>query len=254
MAVLLRMIEACLLVAMGSFMAVLSQSSMYWQFLNPRYAWLTLGAGAVLVVVGFGCFFNTTRKRRVTELLSIVAFLLLVWVALTMTPFFTDEALSPFGDLAGDSFDKPAPTVEIDGDEYIRINVAELYVGEQEGTVTPGQAYAMQGTVLRTKELDQAGYIGLGRLLIQCCFADAVGVVSLVKVDDPGAYKEGAWARVAGVVEKGTPFPGSSITVKGALTLVRSERFSLRAESVEETKMEGLPFIFEIRPAPPYAY
>jgi len=49
MAALFRMIEACLLCAMGAFMVVLSQSSIYWQFFNPKYSWLTFVSGTIVV-------------------------------------------------------------------------------------------------------------------------------------------------------------------------------------------------------------
>ncbi len=42
---LLRFIETFLLVTMGTFMVWLAFSSSYWQFINPKYAWLTITAG-----------------------------------------------------------------------------------------------------------------------------------------------------------------------------------------------------------------
>lgn len=268
----LRFIEACLLMAMGTFMATLAVSSAYWQFMNPKYSWLTLGTGAVLIVVSFGCLFNTQRQRRMSELIGIVVFLILAataivksdYLSMSTMPDASDDQASwgvpempnPAGGSLSDPYREPSSgtAVVIDGREYVKINVAELLNLELEGRLDAGGKYAMQGAVLRTPELDKAGYIGIGRLLISCCFADSTGVVTLVRVGDPTAYRTGSWVRAVGVLEEDTPFPGETITVTGALTAARSERFVMDGVDVTEVPVEGVPFVFEIRKAVPFAY
>lgn len=260
MSALMRFVEAALLVAMGTFMAVLSQSSVYWQFINPKYSWLTFVSGVILTVVGFGCLLNTQRKRNITEFIGILVFLGLAATGITSFEHAEYEYEEPIaaGSLTRDYDDiyagAGASSVTIDGEEFVKINVAELLDGEAQGLMKAGSRYAIQGAVLRTPELDAAGYIGVGRLFITCCFADSTGVVALVKVANPDAHVAGSWVRAAGVLEEGSPFSGSTLSVKGALTAAWSERFILRAVEVEERGVEGLPFIFQVKLNPPYAF
>lgn len=256
MPMLLRMTESCLLVAMGSFMAVLAQSSIYWQFINPRFSTVTLVSGVALIAIGFATLFDTHRRRTMGQCLGFLVFL-----GLAATAVFQFDSMgmasAPLEGETGLSMEyagEDTADVVFDGVSYVKINVAELLNAEGEGEVTPGQAYAVQGAVIRSPELDRAGCIGVGRLLITCCFADSSGVVALVKVDDPDTHAAGSWVRVLGTIEQGVPFAGDTITLSGALTGVKSEQFVIRAVAVEERAVEGVPFIFEIRSEAPYAF
>lgn len=252
MAAIFRLTEAFLLVSMGAFMAVLSQSSMYWQFINPKYSWLTLVSGVVLAITGFGSLINTQRQRKVSEFVGILVFLFLAGTALTSFDYMREGDLG--GSLTMESVADALPSVVVGDTEYTKINGAELLLGEQGGFVSAGQAYAVQGAVVRTPELDQAGFIALGRLNIICCFADSVGVVTLVKVANPEGFEHGSWARALGVLEEGTVLQGKSIIISGSLTGTRSEKHFLRATEVKEQSVAGLPFIFEVRDQVPFAY
>jgi len=238
---------------MGTFMVVLSQSSVYWQFLNPKYSWLTLISGTALVIIGFACLINTQRQRKMSEFIGILIFLLLAGTAIVSFDYMVEPDFGS-GSLTREHTVDETPTVKLGNTEYVKINSAELVLGEQEGTVMAGQAYAVQGAVIRSKKLDQEGYIALGRLNITCCFADSIGVVTLVQVSNPESYSHGTWARVLGVLEEGVPLPGETIVLNGALTGVRSEKYILRAAEVTEQPVEGVPFIFEIRDKAPFAY
>ena len=258
MAVLMRFIESFLLIAMGSFMAVLARSPIYWQFINPKYSWLTFVSGAILIIVGFGCFFHTQRKRRVSELLGILSFLVLAGTAIaTFDSIGMPETPPPMSG-GGFTMEYPeediSPVIEIGGREYTKINVAELLLGESEGFVKPGNRFAIQGNVVRAPELDREGYICVGRLLITCCFADSTAVLTPVKVDDPERYQSGTWVRAAGIIEDKVLLPGMTFTLPGALTAIRSDIYAMRAIEVEEVAVEGVPFIFDILEQAPFSY
>ncbi|NDV25275.1 hypothetical protein [Desulfovibrio sp. JC010] len=254
MAGLLRFLESLLLVGTGTFMVVLSCSSYYWQFLNPKYSWLTFVTGVVLSVVGGVCLFNWERQRKISELLGIVVFLGLAYTAVVSFEYMgeDDYGLAESGGLTGEFHAEIKPAVDYGGVEYTKINLAEMLAVEE--FVSAGDAYAVQGLVLRTPELDRAGFIGVGRLFITCCFADSTAVVCLVKVDTPDQFKEGAWVRVLGTLEKGVPALEKSLTIKGALNAVRSDTFVLKAVEVEEHPVEGMPFIFDVKTEPPFEY
>ena len=262
----LRMLEALLLASMGLFMVGLARSEVYWQFLNPRYAWLTLASGAVIALLGIVHLFHKGRKGQATQLLALAVFLGLTLAAVSGPHLFAGPqpgftAPPQVGRFTGGSltraYDDSLPaerTVEtLGGREYARMNLAELLAGEGD-RVDEGERVAVQGLLLRTPEMDRAGYVALARLYIYCCFADAVGVVAMVKVDDPEAYRPGSWVRVLGMLRPDPPFLDRTLAVAGALTTARSDQFALGADAVDEVPVEGVPFILEVRTAPPFAY
>lgn len=256
----LRLLEGALLVGLGAFMVGLSRSSAYWQLLNPKYAWLTGFAGAVLALLGLVHSLHSGRRGRIGQGLALALALGLGGAAVFGPAAFAPPA--PVSGYTGGSLTRAyddenppdRPTMTEDGVTYTRLNLAELLAGEQGGWTTENGRYAVQGAVLRTPELDRAGYIAVARLYVYCCFADAVGVVVLVGVNHPERYRAGSWVRVLGTLRSGAPFRGRTFDVTGALTSARSERFLLDAASVTEARVEGVPFILDIRQAPPFAY
>lgn len=267
MAALARLVEICLLAAMGAFMVALATSSGYWQYLNPRYAWLTLVAGVCVMILGLGALLDTRRRRKGTELAGLAVFLGLA-VASQMLPgmlFEPGPAMPQRGGLtfgggftggleAGYEDDYFEPVEVHDGREYVRINAAELIAGESGGWVREGDLFAVQGSVARTPELDRAGLVAVTRLFISCCFADAAGVVALVRVDDPASFTPGTWVRALGRVVPIPAVEDTRISIFGALTAIRSDRFALLAENVETPAFTGVPYLFEIRSGQPFAY
>ena len=260
---LLRWMEGGLLAGLGVFMVALSRSSVYWQLLNPRYAWLTLCAGALITVLGLARLCNREHGGRAGEVLALVLLSGMALVAYAgPDAFFSGSGSAPGngGAITGsltrsyDDLPEARPTETLDGQTYIRINLGELLAAEDGGLAKEGDRFAVQGAVLRTPELDREGYVAVGRLYIFCCFADAVGVVTMVKVDDPDDYRAGAWVRVLGQVREAAVLPGLAPQVPGSLTSARSERFVLDARLVEESVPEGVPFMLEIREAQPFAY
>ena len=262
----LRMLEALLLASMGTFMIWLARSDVYWQFLNPRYAWLTLTAGAVIILIGAAHLFHKGRKGQVLQILALAVFLGLALAATNGPHLFAGpqpEIDAPprvsrytGGSLTLSYDDSLAPeqTVEtLDGREYTRMNLAELLAGEGDW-VREGGRVAVQGLLLRTPEMDRAGYVALARLYIFCCFADAVGIVAMVKVDDPEAYRPGSWVRVLGMLRPDPPFPDRTLAVAGALTTARSDQLALGADAVDEVPVEGVPFILDVCKTAPFAY
>ncbi|MUM77983.1 hypothetical protein GKC30_10085 [Pseudodesulfovibrio sp. F-1] len=284
MAAMIRFIEACLLAAMGSFMVALSLSSGYWQYLNPKYSWLTLVAGGCVMALGFAALLDGHRRRKGTELAGLAIFLGLAVASQMLPGMLVDSGptmprrggLSFSGGFGGDHSDgfdadfgggygpgfgggyeddfDSEPVEAYAGQEYVRINVAELIAGESGGWVREGDLFAVQGGLARTPELDRAGLVAVTRLFISCCFADAAGVVALVRVDDPESFTPGTWVRVLGRVVPIPAVEDTRISIFGALTAIRSERFALLANSVDTQDFTGIPYLFEIRSRSPFAY
>lgn len=259
---LLHAIEAFLILGLGLLMAWLPLSEYYWQFLNPKYGWVTFAAGVVLVVLAIGAALHGDRKRKWSELVALSLVLALAGTTLYLPNAFTSqqepEAADPaWGSLTTeyDAFEEDeVATISLDGHEYIKMNLAELLAGEQTDWVSAGTRYAAQGMILRNEKLDAAGYIVVVRLLITCCFADASGVALIVKVDDPTLYTSGEWVRVAGTLLAIHDVPEVMLSVTGALSTMQSQMYALQAEDVMPEDMPDIPFIFEIRDKQPHAY
>ena len=271
-----RILESCLLTGMGVFMAVFAWSDRYWQFINPKYSWLTFTAGLLIALAGLARFRRSERTPRVGEMLSIAVFLGIALAALlSPNPFvpeqapartgfddngFDDGGFAPDGFTGGsmsleyDEAARQAGEVAHQGRTFTRINLAELLNGEDGGWVEEGDGYAFQGMLLRAPELDAAGYVAVGRLYVFCCFADAVGVTALVKVDRPEAYVSGTWVNVLGILRRGDPLPGRTVRVPGAFSSARSEASVLAAVKIEKRPVQGLPFMLEVRDRKPFAY
>ncbi|MDD3310592.1 hypothetical protein [Pseudodesulfovibrio sp.] len=260
-ATLLRILQGSLLASSGAFMAWLSRSPFYWQLLNPRYSWLTLGAGLILTLLGIIHLLHAGQKGRPTETLALTLFLALAALAILGPDAFAPPPPTYGSGYSGGSltrtFDDETPqqpTVTVGDITYTRLNLAELLAGETGGWANENGHFAIQGAVLRTPELDRAGYIAVARLYVYCCFADAVGVVTLVAVNHPENHRPGSWVRVLGTLTPDAPFQDRSFEVTGALSTARSQHFVLDANKIEETPVEGVPFILEIRQKAPFAY
>jgi uncharacterized repeat protein (TIGR03943 family) len=267
----LRILESGLLAGMGVFMAVFAWSDRYWQFINPKYAWLTFIAGVLITLVALAGFSRPQRRPRLSEILSVALFLGIALTALLgPSPFdmgdATGQAASDDGQFSADGFTggsitlqyddeaKPAAEIRYQGRPFTRINLAELLNGEDGGWVKAGDGYAFQGMVLRSPELDKKGYIAVGRLFIFCCFADAVGVTALVKVDQVESYTAGTWVNVLGILREGDPLPGKTARVPGAFSSARSDAWTVTAVKIEKQAAPGIPFMLEVRDRKPFAY
>ena len=87
-----HLLEACLLTGMGVFMAVFAWSDRYWQFINPKYSWLTFAAGLLIVLAGLARFRRPGRTPRPSEMLSIAVFL-----GIALTALLCPQPLCPGG-------------------------------------------------------------------------------------------------------------------------------------------------------------
>lgn len=269
MASLLRFCEACLLCAVGSFMLVLASSSEYWRFIHPKYAWISFTAGAAITILGGASLFNRRKQAKASELAALLLFCVIAFAATNLpTPFMggipdnaalddlgPDEPPLSFTGLPEPAPEDLAPRLTIKGKEYVKINEAELIFLDGEHRAKPGDGFAIQGSVVRTKELDKAGVIAVARLFISCCFADATATAYLVKVDAPEAFANGQWVRAAGRIQPTTEaLKHITLPVPGAITTVIGENYLLHADDVRPSPPTGLPFLFEMKPQEPYAY
>jgi hypothetical protein len=255
-ATVLRWIETLLLGAIGVFMLALPNSEIYWRFLNPKYSWLTLIAGALVTFLAL-CNAFDRRWPKISELLGLMAFLFLAGAAAALPNPYYDAGPSSSATFGSAEADLPLMTesrLTLDGEEYVKINLAELLIKEKNNVLQAGDRYAFQGSVTRTPELDGAGFVAVSRLLIACCFADAVGVSYFVRVNNPGEFETGQWVRASGVlVPDNLDMNKTAISMQGAISTLTSKSFVL--DSVQASiAPSDIPFIFVVRDSEPYAY
>ncbi|TVM19295.1 hypothetical protein DPQ33_02740 [Oceanidesulfovibrio indonesiensis] len=275
MSALARLLQACLVAATGAFMLMLAASPIYWRFLNPKYAWLTLSAGGIIALLALAVLLDRSRTVRASEAAGLVVFLLLAGTAVTLpNPFYdvvpsglsgeeyaewTTPGFDGAAERATPAFDDAQETTDskivLDGVAFTKINVAELLTAEQDQRARAGDAFVVQGQVARTPELDAAGYIAVTRLFIVCCFADAAGVAYLVDVNDPQQFPPGSWVHAAGTLAPASGLPDKiPLSVPGALSAMAGDTFVLTGHRVALGPMPDIPFLFEVRYQEPYAY
>ncbi len=268
MASFLRLCETCLFCLIGSFMVVLACSSEYWRYIHPKYSWLSITAGSIIILLGIATFFNRSKKARASELIAFLIFCIIAFASTSLpTPFMGAEHEAGLEDLGPEepplSFtglpeptqEQQSPRLTIDGKEYIKINQAELIVLDGDKRVQPGDRYVIQGSVVRTPVLDASGVVAVARLLITCCFADAAATAYLVNVPSPEAFENGEWVRVAGRIQtEAESLKQITLPVPGAITTVIGENYMLQSDEIQPDKPTGLPFLFQIRNQEPYAY
>lgn len=252
MSTTLRWAQGLLLVLIGGFMLQLVTSGNAWQFLNPKFQWLTGSTGAGLMLCGVFLPFSPGIVPRLSTVFALVAFLLVAGLA---GKNLTDPQ-GPAG------FASPAPAAPAepsrlteDGHEYVKINTAELYLLGEAEPPPLGERYAVQGMALRDGTFDVRGEFALVRLSIVCCLADALAVglrVSGVQTPD---IPSGAWVRVLGrLVATDPASPTPALALPGVVTTMLSGRITLAAESVEVIEPPKIPYMFEFRDREPYAY
>ncbi|UCF01156.1 MAG: TIGR03943 family protein [Deltaproteobacteria bacterium] len=246
-------VEGFILFALGLAMSGLVKSDNYWLYLNPKFKWLTLITGIVLMLLGL---IAAVRNRR-PNLSRIVVFLV-------------------FGSIAGVGYLMPNPTapafsssltesanankvesrLTLGGQEFIKINLGELFnISEMEEANEIGEHYVTRGVVKRSPELDEKGQFVLFRVFMWCCFADAVAVGFRVSYDHPHELQDGQWAKVYGKLRQlPSKLPEPNVPVRGITSKALNKVYGIAAHKVEEIDPPPIPFMFEFRKSEPYAY
>ncbi len=263
--------EAMLLASVGLYMLALSTSGTYWLLLNPKYKWVTAAGGCGITLAAFALFMLPAARPGLWRGLFMAGLVLLLALhdpKMTVAPLGMDRdgaflaypsqsgpgSQGPF--VQGRDRKAPEPSrIELDGREYVRINAVELYFEAVEANPAKlALGYVTRGMVARTPELDARGEVGLVRVAVNCCLADAVGLGLRVKVDDPTRYKTGQWLKVHGRL---APQPSKNKLqapqLAGVFITALAEGFVLQAEGVEAVEQD-LPYVFDVRDSEPYAY
>lgn len=268
--------DAALLWGVAAVIVWLGWSGNYGMFLNPRFLWLSLLAGAALAVLGVAALLRGDAGPRAVPPRRALLLGLLLCVTLTATvDWWGAGAVSPQGDMVAGSlggggaagpasagpggdgrdlsdsrshalsdvrpdarYDDPsafagpsdaweasgkpgpfddAPVASGDDDElgpramyadkeYVRINVAELFLLERRNRPEELEGrYVFRGAVTRHPSLDARQSVAVFRVSLYCCLADATAGGFVVR---PGAQEAAEKRQAVGgpvKVEAGQP-------------------------------------------------
>jgi hypothetical protein len=260
-------IDGLCLLCLGGLMSALARSNMYWYFLNPKFSMLTLCAGALLLLVGFVLFLRPLpsqatpgRLWRQAVLLGFLSLAATSWSQAASeqftgaaNPASTDGvALAPEPEAPAD----PHPVKN--GAQYLRLNLAELYIMLDKGRTDLPPRFALRAPVLRTPELDARGHVLVRRTAVVCCLADSLDLGFLVRGDGLEGVKNGEWVEVFGALE---PLPASDADLlklvpkgKGPSLSLTYPKARIRADIIEPTPAPEFPYLFEFRETEPFGW
>ena len=246
-------LEGLILLAIGLYASLLVFFGDYWRFLNPKFKWLTALSAIALMVLGAVVTCHPAKRPKLSR---IIIFLILLRV-FCVAPSGISLAGHGVSSLDAAAVDKEKPRVTMNGSEYVRINLAELYLHCDDAQIGPqAMRYAVRGIVKRDQRMDRLGQFALVRNTVFCCLADAVGMGFRVqyngRVDE---LADGQWVEVYGTVKGLTEaMPDLALRIKGMNLTVLNETHLLVADKTKGTKKPEIPYIIDIRSTEPYAY
>ena len=152
--------------------------------------------------------------------------------------------------------DKVEPRLTLGDQEFIKINLGELFNISELGEPNQlGEHYVTRGVVKRSPELDEKGQFVLFRVFMWCCFADAVAVGFRVSYDHPEELPDGQWVNVYGKLRLlPSELPEPKMPVQGITSKAIKKGYEIAAHKVEEIEPPAIPFMFDFRKSEPYAY
>lgn len=250
-------LEALILAGLGLFMLVMSFGQDYWMLLNPKFRWLTGSAGGLLALCGLAAALATGRRSGPLKSLVFAA-LLLVCLAWDQGAFPQPGMGAGAGPFTPSQKQQIASRVTRGGHEYMKINLAELFLVAEKGAPKQlAQRYVLRAQVVETPNLKSKGLFALVRLSVYCCLADAVWVGFLTAPTDGTFPPMGSWVAVYGtlVARSGAPEKSESqLDNRTNRVSAINQRFLFKADKVLPIQPPALPYMFEMRKQEPYAY
>ncbi|MFO7461329.1 MAG: hypothetical protein R6X07_11965 [Desulfatiglandales bacterium] len=242
---LLLSLENVVLLGMGLYMILLTRSDEYTLFLNPKFRWLTLSAGAGLVVLAVASLLRRTDRA---DLFRTAAFAVMGGlIFLSGTNLLGKETSDPYSSADEDSGQESHMTR--DGISYLKLNTAELvYLLMGKPDEIMDQPIVIRGVLKKSASMDLQGRFALLRVNMVCCVADAMAMGVMVTQDEPVSIGDGRWVKVYGRMKGLTEAVRISerITVDGIPSTVIHEKAVLLADAVEPVSRPRAPYLYEL--------
>lgn len=270
------------LAGLGGFMLWLSASSVYWQYLNPKYRPLTVASAVVLLGLGLVAALRTSRRESfgaAVRPLIYFGFLALglasaelkfevktrpaqddIQYRLVVAPPPLDPSAveEPYLDPARTSDavkDAASGRATLAGAEYVPLNIGELFGLTTNGTIREPNRFVVRGIAVRDERLAKRGEFAVVRAAVYCCLADAIGVGFRVLEPLPAGLPDGAWVRLyCELTPSDTPKAVQTVRRKGLFVTSLHKDYALKAVHVEPIDPPGDPYMFQWRESEPFAY
>jgi uncharacterized repeat protein (TIGR03943 family) len=247
-------VEGLILLAIAVYAGMLVLAGDYWRFLNPKFKWVTGATAAVLLLTGAIAILKPDRRPSLSRIVIFLLFLRILTMGMSGSTSFVEGFSAVLGH-RGHAIE--SSRVNMNGREYVRINLGELYrladkMPESEDKTGP---YVVKGIVMKSSALADAGQIALMRVAVYCCLADAVAMGIRVACDQLDEIADGQWVEVYGTLK---PLPGRlpepGLHVPGLFLSAVNDTHVLIPDRIHPIREPGIPFMFEFRKAEPYAY
>ncbi len=252
---LINRLEGGLLALLGSLLLFFASGNLYQTLLNPRFSLLSATTGGGCILLGLVLLRWPVRFELVRALsfVAIIALFALV-TAYPVQPRQQGVTVGGQGVPAyPDAREEFAPREIMNGQEYVRINLGELFdIAEVGSDQQRQQPYLVRGVLMAAEGHWQPVIL---RTAISCCLADAVSVGFDV-ISNQAELPDKQWVNLYGVLvaddvanaeDEETDLPGV------AFTTVHTS-YSFKAEIIEPITPPEVPFMFEFRQQEPYAY
>ena len=159
-----------------------------------------MAAAAGLALLGLAAPFLRVSRFDPWRHAAFVVLLGLGWGG-GAESFFSPDETAPVSGLSAPRPPETGPSrLVLDGREYVKINLGELFAKAEAGQ---GEGdWVVRGFVIRQADkLDPQGELGLFRVSLYCCFADATAVGLIVAGLPVEAFQSGQWIQVHGRLE-----------------------------------------------------
>ncbi len=199
-----------------------------------------------------------TAIIKVSRLLSfcgIVIFVTLFGVA-TMVNSAASEPPQVKSSLEADESVEGSSRLTLNGIEYIKINLGELYqlCLDAKSDKMTGH-YVVRGIVRRTPELDTLGQFALIRTAVVCCHAHAAPVGFRVDYDRSLELRDGQWVKVYGTLKRLSPdLPNPNLHSIGLLFTRFNKSYGIVPQEIVKIPKPEAPYILKFKDSEPYAY
>lgn len=245
---LLLALDGALVLGLGLYMLLLSQTESYPAFMNPKFRLLTATAAVGLCIVGAAFLIRPDGR---TDMLRTLCFAVLgVLIMHAGTGAVKSSAV--FAVKPPEARTAPEPHVLRNGNSYLKSNPARLFLLFQTGHATPSdQRYVTRGIVKRSAQLDRLGRFALLRGNMVCCLADAIAMGVMVIDDGSREFQDGEWVMAFGRA-RATPEPQPVTDLGGAGEVPFAmvyDKVVFVAEAAERIERPRFPFVFELPPS-----
>lgn len=256
-----------------SLLEGLALSGRYWYFLNPRFAPIFLVTGLALTLLAPLAALRPAGPRPggLLRLLGFALFLGLAALAVARAGHVPKAAPAQPAAAAGPAEPLLAPADEApqtldprpaavppsralrDGREYVRLNLAELFLlADQRPKDVPAR-FVVLGQVRKGRRAKAAGLAQIGQEAAGHCVGQAADHGHPA---EQGQAPEGQWLAVYGRLEPladpklaKSPPPGPEASVSAC-----NEHFRIVVEAAEPVAPPEMPYIFEFRDREPFAW